>query len=931
MGRGRPGQSAGFGKLESFGEYGRWVLVGRDPERAYLGTLIEQARHGSSASLVVRGEPGVGKSALLDAVVGDTRGATLLTTQGLEVEAPLAFAALHRLLRPVMRLRDNIPAPQARALSVAFGEDDGPGVEPFLVGVATLSMLTTAAEENLVLCVVDDAHWLDPASADALLFCARRLGADRAVMVFATRDASPGSFDPQGLPEMVLTGLDPEAARALLDEHLGVAPAEEVTERLIVETRGNPLALLELPSELSAAQLRGSSALPAQLHLTTYLEQAFLDRSRRLPGPVQLLLLLASADDTGGDLAVLRRASADLGLQEQDLEAALASGLLSLHDETVTVRHPLVRSAIYQAATGDDRRRVHQALADALAGVGDTDRETWHRAFAAESPDQDVVSALELVGSRAQRRGGYVAALAAYERAAALSTDAAQRAELTLAAARSAWACGQVAHSRVLLSAAREAATDPLLACDIARLRGHIEVNVGSATNAHRILVEAAHEVHELDPLRALEIAAAAAIMRTYGADSGSRLPSGDVVASAGSGDSSRTLCLKQILTAMTQAAEGNWSAAVAALDLALDTGEDVDDRDVLWNLGNAALQLGDDDGQQRFYSYALSRAREAGAATAVVYVLHRLCFGQFLAGNHVAVRSSAEEALALAVSIGQPGMTALPIAWLTLLAATQDRDDYVDLLHRLEDIEAAHPLGIMTDPVHDLGRWAKGIRAAGAADSVGAVHQLSRFRLPALARMAASERIDSAVRAGEPDLARGWVEELEGFAEATGRSWALATVAYGRAMTADPSDADALFRQALSHHALAHRPLDEARTQLSYGEWLRRAQRRVDARQHLRRALETFQDARAEALAARANQELRASGETARKRDVSTLVKLTPMELKIAQLVSSGLSNKDVAAQCWISPRTVAFHLRNVFAKAGVTSRGELAQLDLA
>jgi DNA-binding CsgD family transcriptional regulator len=380
----------------------------------------------------------------------------------------------------------------------------------------------------------------------------------------------------------------------------------------------------------------------------------------------------------------------------------------------------------------------------------------------------------------------------------------------------------------------------------------------------------------------------------------------------------------------MTRLAEGEWSAAVEALDVALRIGEQVDDRDVLWNLGNAALQLGDDEAQQNFYSYALSRAREAGAVTAVVYCLQRLCFCHYLAGDHVAVRSSAEEAIALAVSIGQPALTAVPVAWMTLLAALQDSDDYDTHLGRLEQLVTTYPLGILTDPVHDLTRWAKAAKAAGAGDNMGALHHLARFRLPVLMRMTALERIESAVRADENAMAHGWVDELAVFAEATGRRWALATVAVGRAMTADPGEAEPFFEEALSQHTLAGRPLDAARTELAYGEWLRRNQRRVDARQHLRRALETFQDVHAEALAARANQELRASGETARKRDPSTLVKLTPMELQIAQLVSSGLSNKEVAAQCWISPRTVAFHLRNVFAKAGVTSRGELAQLEL-
>lgn len=905
------------------------MLVGREPERARLESLIELARHGSAGSLVVRGEPGVGKSALLDAVIADVRDATILRTLGLEAEAPLPFAALHRLLRPVLRLRAELPVPQARALDVALGEEDGPGVEPFLVGVATLSILTAAAEESLVVCVVDDAHWLDPASADALLFCARRLGADRAVMVFAARDDTEETFDPQGLPELALAGLDRESALALLEDLSIGAPAGEVAERLVVETGGNPLALLELPGELSGDQLRGVTALPTQLHLTAQVERSFLDRCRRLSSSVQSLLLLAAADDTA-EPAVLRRASAALGLGEDSLEEALASGLLSSQGETLQVRHPLVRSAIYQAASAADRRRVHQALAEALAGVGDPDREAWHRAAAADGPDDEVVAALEAVGSRALRRGGYVAALAAYERAAALSREAARRAELSFAGARAAWACGQVDRARVLLSTAREGTTDPLVICDVARLRGHIEVNVGSASEAHRIFVDAAHEVHAVDPLRALEIAAVAAVMRTYGADSGTRLPSGDVVAAPAAEDAPRTRCLKSLLTAMTAAAEGEWARAVEVLDQALLAGDEVDDREVLWNLGNAALQLGDDDAQLRYYSYALSRAREAGAVTAVVYALQRLCFGHFVRGDMVALRGSAEEARGLATSAGQPAMTALPLAWLALLAASQGRDDYDSLVMELDDVVAAHPLGITADPVHDLGRWARATRATSTGDPAGAVHHLGRIRLPVVARMATADLVDTTVRAGEPAVALRRVDDLVDYAEGTRRPWALATVAYGRAMTAGDADAEPLFEDALAQFELARRPLDEARVQLSYGEWLRRGQRRVDARRHLRRALETFEDLRLPALAERANQELRASGETARKRDPSTLVALTPTELKIAQLVSAGMSNKDVAAQCWISPRTVAFHLRNVFTKAGISSRGELAQLDL-
>jgi DNA-binding CsgD family transcriptional regulator/tetratricopeptide (TPR) repeat protein len=907
--------------------YFRHVLVGRDPERALLAALVDEARHGTARSVVLRGEPGVGKTALLDALVAGSGVAMVLRTQGLEVEAPLAFAALHRLLRPLTRLREHLPAPQARALRVAFGEDDGPAVEPFLVGVATLSLLTAAAEESLVLCIVDDAHWLDPASAGALLFCARRLGADRVVMVFAARDGAAAVFEAPGLVDLPITGLDVEAARALLATRLAGAPADEVAHRLVVESSGNPLALLELPGELTEAQLQGSAPLPETLHLTARVEQAFLDRSRSLPAPVQSLLLLAATDDSSQS-GMLSRVCTEWGLDQHVLEDALDSGLLVDSGAGVSLRHPLVRSAIYQAASGIDRRRAHRAWAAALAGAGHIEREVWHRAHAAEGPDEALADTLEDVGQRSQRRGGHAAALTAYERAAELTTDTTRRAHLRFAAARSAWACGRASHAQVLLAADR-ATEDPLLQCDVARLRGHIEVNIGSAPEGHRIFVDAAHAILHADPVRALDIGVAAAVMRTFGADSGTPLRSDDLLRATATDTSARTRCLRHMLEAMTLVADGDWEAAVDALDLALDVGQHVDDRDVLWNLGNAALQLGDDAPQQRFYSFALSRAREAGAATAVTYCLQRLCFGHWTSGDHIALRVSAEEAAALGTSIGQPAVTALPVAWLLLLAAQQERDDYDDLLVRLEQLIATHPLGIMADPVHDMTRWAAGVRAASTADTSGAFHQLSRMRLPVLRRLAAPERIEAAVRAGETAAADAWTDELASFADATARPWALCAVAFGRALTSEAAAAP-MFEQALAHGAVSARPLDVARVQLAYGECLRRSQRRVDARIHLRRALETFRDVRAEALASRADQELRASGETARKRDPSTLLQLTPTELKIAQLVSSGMSNKDVAAQCWISPRTVAFHLRNVFAKAGITSRGELAQLDL-
>ena len=929
----RPGQSAGSDRPSATLPrlYLERMLVGREGELASLAALVEAARRGTAGTLLLRGEPGVGKSSLLDQVAASTERATVLRTRGLEVEAPLAFAALHHLLLPVLSWCEQLPAPQARALRVAFGEEDGAPVEPFLMGLATLGLLTAAAEEGLLVCLVDDAHWLDDASADALLFCARRLGADRVAMVFSARDGVPSRLDGQGLPELSVTGLVGADARELLGRTLAESPSDEVADRLLAEANGNPLALLELPRGLTTAQLEGAALLPPQLRLTDRVEGVFLDRVRRLPPAVQSLLLLTAADDTG-DLAVLRSAATELGLPPDAMDAATASGLIVNDGETTTLRHPLVRSAVYQAASHEDRRRAHAALAAALEGLGRQDRATWQRAAATVDPDPEVVAQLERVGERAQRSGAHSSARAAFERAATLCAEPEHRAALTFAAARSAWAAGEATRAQALVTAATETAAGPALTADLARLRGHIEVNLGSPEVAHRIFVEAASEVLPADPHRALELAMLASVMRAHGADSGTRLPGTELLTHPVAGEEARTTCMRHLLASMTCTADGDLRGATEALTAAATVGSEVDDREVLWNIGNSALHLGDDGVQEQYYSLALSRAREAGAVTSVVYALQRLCFSQFVAGDVVAVRASAQEAFALGDALRQPAMTTPPLAWLLLLAAVQGSEEYDDLLLQVDDGIAQGLLGILADPVHDLVRWAKGTRAAAVGDLSGASHHLARFRMTGLARMAAVQHIDTAVRGDEPESAVEVVAGLAEFANATGQPWALAAVSYGRAVTSTSAgEAEDLFSTALRHQRASRRPLDEARIQLAYGEWLRRAGRRVDARAHLRHALETFQDARAEPLVERTSQELRASGETARKRDPSTLLKLTPMELKIAQLVASGMSNKEVAAQVWVSPRTVAFHLRNVFAKAQITSRGELARLDLA
>ncbi|HYO33311.1 MAG TPA: AAA family ATPase [Nocardioidaceae bacterium] len=906
------------------------MLHGRDRETTRLAAMLAAARAGHASSLVLSGGAGVGKSALLADLAAKAGDARVLTTAGLELESPLAFAALHRLLRPVRHHLPALPVPQARALRQAFGEIEGDQIDPFLVSLATLSLLTEVAESATVLCLVDDAQWLDASSAEALLFAARRLLAEPVVLLFAARDDGADVFAPTDVELIRLAGLAGDAVGALLEERTGRQVNDRIVEILAARTEGNPLALVELPGQLSDAQLAGTATMPDELPLTGRVERTFLDRCRRLSTPGQTLMLLASADDSG-HLSVLLRAAKVLAVPDETLREVEPTGLLVIEGDTVRVRHPLVRSAVYQAATSSERRRAHAALAQALEGAGDRDRRTWHLAASCDGPDEDVAADLEVVGGRAERRGGHDSAAAAYHRAAQLTTADEPRSRRLFAAARTAYAAGRVDWTLSLLDEARLIADDPLLRADIDRLRGRAQVVVGSAMDAHRIFIRAARDVAVHDQERAVEMAALAGVMRSHGVDSGAALREGHLRTRIGPQDAVRLRCLKLLLASTDRDAEGDWAGALAPLRQALDIGLNTESRDVWANLANMAFHLGDDASHRRYYNAMLSSARADGAVMEVLYAQHRVCFSEFAAGDWAAVRRSAEEAKSLALSIGHPALAATPTAWLCLLAAHQGTDDYDVLLQAAEQAAAQHRLGIMETVIADMLHWAQGVQAAHAGTPAESFHHFNQIRVPAGARLTASARITAAVTAQQMDCATSWITELETLAAATDQAWALAAVHHGRALLARTSLAPAIYETALAHHALAHRPYDRACTELAYGERLRRAGRRVEARTHLNQALVTFRDLRAEPLVGRATRELRASGETARKRDPSTMIQLTPTELHIAQLVSQGMSNKDVAAECWISPRTVAFHLRNVFTKTGVASRGELAHLTLS
>ena len=905
------------------------MLHGREAEQAKLAAVIDETEAGRSASLVVSGEAGVGKSVLLEDLRERAAGMRVLRAQGLESESPLAFAGLHQLLGPVLSLLVRLPPPQARALRVAFGQEEGDRVEPFLVGLATLSLLTEAADAQPVLCLIDDAHWLDTATSDALVFAARRLQEDPVALVFAARDGDARAFTPADIPVLAVKGLGYTAARSLLSERSGVPLPEEVADALLEQTAGNPLALVELPGTLSRDQLAGIAQLPMHVRLSDTVQRAFLDRCRRLPEQVQTLLLVASADDTGS-LAVVQRAASSLGVGPAAIDVAEEARLLVTNLDSVRVLHPLVRSAIYQAATGQERRAAHRALADVLGDRSDPDRQAWHWAASVEGPDPAVVSALLDAAVRAQRRGGHAAARAAFERAAELTMDEQRRAELRFDAARNAWAAGEAAGARALLVQSREGTDERVLRADIDRLRARIEVQLGTASDAHRIFVDAARAVAADDPERALEMAVAAALLRVQGSGSGAVVDPATITTRLDQDGSARIRTLTQLLLSMTFAAERQWAPAVAALDVGMECGLSDLDSDALSNLGNAALHLGDDEANERCFTAMLAQARQTGAGFTVMYGLQRIAFSQLLSGQWRAVRSSAEEAVSLSHALGERALTAVPLAWLTLLAALQGRDDYDQRLAELDEVSSTYRLGVLTMPVRDLGLWAQATKAATDGDHDGALHHLRHMKTPAGTRMVGIDRMTAAVRAGDRELALTWLTEIAKFAAATRRPWAIAAEHHARALLAEDEDASRHFLEALAVTGPGLRPYDRARTSLAYGEHLRRTQHRVESRTHLRSALHEFELLDAEPYVTRTTNELRASGETARKRDPSSAVTLTPMELQTAQLAAQGMSNKDVAAQLWISPRTVAFHLRNVFTKTGITSRGELARLDL-
>lgn len=908
------------------------MLYGRDLELALIGELLDGARESRSGALIIRGEPGVGKSALLESAREQAADMVVLSSCGIEAETRLPFAGLHLAVRPILHHIDDLPGPQAAALRGALGMSAGESDKRFLVSLAALTLLADAGERQPLLCLIDDAHWLDDPSAEALAFVARRLQAERIVMLFAAREGEPRRFDAPGLPVLRLGGLDDGPAGELVDRSAGVPLPSEIRDRLVVQTGGNPLALLELSSTLSPGQLSGTEPLPAPIPVSARVESAFLARLRQLPEDTQTLLLVAAADDTGVLTTVLR-AAARLGAAAKALDAAEESGLAHVRGPELELRHPLVRSALYHAAPLSRRQVVHRALADVLDGDADADRRAWHRAAASIEPDASVVAELDRAAERARRRSAFAAGSVASERAAALTEDEHERAQRLAAAGEDAWQGGHIPRARMLLERARPLTADPVERADITRLLGLIEMTNGVPALACRDLIRAAREVAALDGGRALHLLSIASVSAIYAGDRESFAEVAGLARNLSLHDTPVVHALVPLLLGLDAHFRGDFGAGAelfrTALAQEIEHGEDILASDPAWLFfaGRAAVYLGDDKGIAEGARSAAARARGNGLLGVLSHILPRLGYAELWAGRWASALANAKEGLELGRELDEHYLVAHQLAVLALVAAHRgDEEECRSWATEAQEMASARGFVLLAE----YAAWALTVLELGLGRTEAAFRRARGITVTLVSLLGTLDRIEAAIRAGERESARDWLASFQPWAASNQVAWAQAIAHHCGALVADnQAEAEREFHQAIALHAVATRPFERARTELAFGEFLRRSRRRVEAREHLRAALDQFETLGARLWAERARVELRASGQTARRGDFSTREELTPQEIQIARFVAQGLSNREVAAQLFLSPRTIDFHLRNVYRKLDVTSRMQLANLE--
>ncbi|QVI23770.1 AAA family ATPase [Nocardia tengchongensis] len=893
--------------------------MGRAPECATLDQLITAVRSGESRVLVVHGAPGVGKSALLDYLEDAGAGLRTMRAVGVESEMELPFATLHQLCVPLLDRLPVLPAPQRAAVETVFGMRTGNPPQLFLVGLAVLSLLSDASESGPVLCLVDDAQWMDQASAQVLGFVARRLLAESVALVFGARVRTQHLL---GLPELEVAGLHKADALALLESTTHARLDPPIRDRIVAEAKGNPLALLELPRERTVTQLAGGYGLLQTDTLPTRIEHSFLDRIAVLPRQSQLLLLVAAAEPIG-DPALVWGAAEKLGVTPGTALDDETDQLVSF-DVRVTFRHPLVRSAVYRNAEDADRRAVHLALAEVTDARTDPDRRAWHLASAAAGPDETVAAELERSAGRAQARGGMAAAAAFLQRSVALTIDPVRRAERAVAAADASVRAGDPAAARRYVDIADLDADSELLRARTQLVRGRIAQAAGFNNEAPPILLAAAQRLESFDMDLARETYLLAWGAAAWGAADAENLVTISETIRELPPPQGNPRPIDLVLEACALLVTEGLDTAITTLRQAMDALVDLPVPDVLgwgWAACGLSPAVWSEQIMIETYSRAAEVVRAAGILTELPIYLASLGAATSLIGDFTAAAGIVAESEGLAAATGIP---LAPYTTLILTAMQGKEDEAAAII--AATIEQASADGQLTGVT--TAHWAAAVLYNGLAryeEALSAARASTRIAQLVVSVWVLPELIEAAVRVGDDTAAHEALDHLVAAAEAGDTDWSHGILARCRALLADEA-ADDLYRESIERlqHTLMRPEL--ARAHLLYGEWLRRQSRRVDARRELRTAYDMFVTIGMAAFAERARRELLASGEKIRKRTVETTENdLTPQERQIALLVGEGLSNPEVGARLFLSPRTVEWHLRKIFTKLSITSRRQL------
>ncbi len=899
------------------------MLLGREQERQKIGQVLAQARSGASAALALVGEPGIGKTALLDYAAGQATGMLLLRARGIESEAQIPFGSLLELIRPALVLLDQIPAPQAAALESALALRPGSAQDRFAVGAATLSLLAAYAEQGPVAVLVDDAQWLDGSSAQALLFAFRRLMADSVAVLVAVRDGEPSLLDGADLPMLRLTGLTSDEAGALMP-----GLAAESARRLHLATAGNPLALLELAADAADVVLAPEGA---PVLVSAGISSAFLHRAGQLDQAARQALVLAAASDTG-DLATLNRAAARLDIDLAALAAAENAGLLTLHAGTVEFRHPLARSAVYADAPAEQRRAAHRALAAALPDR-DVDRRAWHLAAATAGPDEAASAALAQAARRSRDRSAYVTAAAAFERAGRLAADSERRGWLLWQAAEAAWLAGLTGRAVALLDEARALAGQPRTLVEIDRLAGHIAMLRGPVMRGHAILTEAAGRADPEQAVTMLAEAAFACLLAGKPAEMLAAAERARACQPAGPSVRARFLAATALGTARIFGGDAGagTDALKEAVTLAEGSAEVRDDLRLLPWLALVPLFLRETGTGRSLLEHALQTARTHAAVGVLPFALNLIARDQATSDRWAVAEATYREAIDLARESGQQAALAFGISGLAWLQARRGREQECRAA-AAEALALCHGLGL---GLHEI--WATaalGELELGLGDAAGAVahfehqqHLLADLAITDPDLSPAAELVDGYLKLSRTADAQRVAGEFSAAAEAKGQPWPLARALRCQGMLAADAGFAADFERAVALHEQTPDVFEAARTRLAFGERLRRSRNRVLAREQLRAAADTFDALDARPWAERARAELAATGETRQPRDASTIDVLTPQELQIALLLTGGKTTRETAAALFLSPKTVEYHLRHIYQRLGIHSRDELAQ----